>query len=101
MEAGQLVAEQDREYAEARAQDESHAQLRDEARPVEEVAEIPDSLEPSAEEMRRVRLQRFGLTTSGGVSALGPQSNATLSNVEGDGPASPPHDNLLEAGGGS
>ena len=68
---------------------------------MEEVAEIPDSLEPSAEEMRRVRLQRFGLATSGGVSALGPQSNATLSNVEGDEPASPPHDNLLEAGGGS
>ena len=25
----------------------------------------PDPLEPSAEEMRRVRLQRFGLATSG------------------------------------
>eukprot|EP01043_Picozoa_sp_COSAG02_P033543 COSAG02_NODE_2295_length_9197_cov_20.855463_1_plen_59_part_00 len=32
---------------------------------MEGVDEIPDSLEPSAEEMRRVRLQRFGLATSG------------------------------------
>ena len=71
IEARQLVAEQDREYAEARVQDESHAQLalREETQPVVEVDEVPDSLEPSAEEMRRVRLQRFGLATSGGVSA--------------------------------
>eukprot|EP01043_Picozoa_sp_COSAG02_P003676 COSAG02_NODE_92_length_37588_cov_135.916242_3_plen_86_part_00 len=58
---------------EARAQDENHAQLalRDEAQPVEganEMGDMPpasDPLEPSAEEMRRVRLQRFGLATSG------------------------------------
>jgi hypothetical protein len=49
--------------------------------------------------MRRVRLQRFGLATSGGVSAPGPQSNATLSNVEGDGSASPPHDNAVPGEG--
>ena len=38
-------------------------------KPVEGVDEVPDPVEPSAEEMRRVRLQRFGLATSGGVSA--------------------------------
>ena len=68
-------------------------------RPVEEVDEIADSLEPSAEEMRRVRLQRFGLATSGGVSAPEPQSNATLSNVEGNGSASPPHNNVVPGEG--
>ena len=92
--ARQLVAEQDREYAQARAQDEGRAQraLQDEAQPVEGVDEVPDPVEPSAEEMRRVRLQRFGLATSGGVSAPSPRSNATLSNVEGDGSASPPQE---------
>ena len=59
------------EREQARAQDEGRAQraLQDEAQPVEGVDEVPDPVEPSAEEMRRVRLQRFGLATSGGVSA--------------------------------
>ena len=94
VEARQLIAEQDREYEQARAQDEGRAQraLQDEAQPVEGVDEVPDPVEPSAEEMRRVRLQRFGLATSGGVSAPSPRSNATLSNVEGDGSASPPQE---------
>jgi hypothetical protein len=55
----------------ARVQDEGRAQQasQDEARPVEEADEAPDSEEPSAEEMRRVRLQRFGLAASGDVTA--------------------------------
>jgi hypothetical protein len=71
VEARQLIAEQDREYEQARVQDEGRAQQasQDEARPVEEADEAPDSEEPSAEEMRRVRLQRFGLAASGDVTA--------------------------------
>ena len=71
VEARQLIAEQDHEYEQARVQDEGCAQQasQDEARPVEGADEAPDSVEPSAEEMRRVRLQRFGLATSGDVTA--------------------------------
>ncbi len=49
--------------------------------------------------MRRVRLQRFGLATSGGVPTPSPRSNATLSNEEGDGSASPQHDNVVPGEG--
>eukprot|EP01043_Picozoa_sp_COSAG02_P027266 COSAG02_NODE_1600_length_11742_cov_33.722838_10_plen_103_part_00 len=62
-----------------------------------EMGDMPaasDSSEPSAEEMRRVRLQRFGLATSGDDPAPSPRNDATLSNGEGDESASSPQNNV-------
>ena len=59
--ARQLIAEQDREYAQARAQDEDlrRSPPEEEATPASVSDPVGD--EPSAGEMRRARLRRFGL----------------------------------------